>query len=110
MTALYILLFAVLASCVGAYFLFKYLPDNHIWQKITLHARQTNKEGYLSSSKDLSSFEGKSGISVSTLRPTGKISIDGDIKDAISENGYIEKNCEVRVVKVENNYLIVRKA
>lgn len=110
MTALYILLFAVLASCVGAYFLFKYLPDNHIWQKITLHARQTNKEGYLSSSKDLSSFEGKSGISVSTLRPTGKISIDGDIKDAISENGFIEKNCEVRVVKVENNYLIVRKA
>lgn len=110
MTALYILLFAVLASCVGAYFVFKYLPGNHIWKKIALHARQTNKEGYLSSSKDLSSLEGKSGISVSTLRPTtGKISIDGGIKDAISENGFIEKNCEVRVVKVENNYLIVRK-
>lgn len=91
MTALYILLFAVLASCVGAYFLFKYLPDNHIWQKITLHARQTNKEGYLSSSKDLSSFEGKSGISVSTLRPTGKFQLTGILKMQFPRTGTLRR-------------------
>jgi membrane-bound serine protease (ClpP class) len=50
---------------------------------------------------------GKTGRAVTFLRPAGKVEIDDEIYDAVSEFGVIEKDTEVKVVKFESSQLVV---
>ncbi|MBU5455499.1 nodulation protein NfeD [Caproiciproducens sp. MSJ-32] len=76
-------------------------------EKIVLTTRQENEEGYLSAySKD--EYLGKEGITVSELRPSGIIEIDGKRIDALSDEGFIPKNTPVKIVRVEGPKIFVR--
>ena len=59
------------------------------------------------SSPDLSSLVGKEGIAATVLRPSGKVSVDGEYYDGVSESGFIEKGCKVKVVRFENAQVYV---
>ena len=50
---------------------------------------------------------GKTGISSTPLRPSGKIVIDDDYFDAVSQYGYIDSGKTVEVVRFENAQLYV---
>ncbi|MDR2498419.1 MAG: nodulation protein NfeD [Tannerellaceae bacterium] len=50
---------------------------------------------------------GKNGRSLTVLRPSGKVVIDGEIYDAISETGFVEKGVWVKVVRTENAQVYV---
>lgn len=52
---------------------------------------------------------GQGGVSVSTLRPAGKVEIDGHLLDAVSEGDYIERSERIEVVRVESNHVVVRR-
>ncbi len=52
---------------------------------------------------------GKSGKALSNLNLAGKAKIRGKIYDVVSQNSYIEKGSNIKVVKVEDNSIIVRK-
>jgi membrane-bound serine protease (ClpP class) len=52
---------------------------------------------------------GKTGKTITVLRPGGKIEIDGDIYDAVSESGFIEPNTAVKVIKTMAGQLYVVK-
>jgi membrane-bound serine protease (ClpP class) len=58
---------------------------------------------------DLDAFVGKTGVSVTSLRPAGEIELDGLRFESASEGKLIDKGVNVRVVKVSNNRLIVRE-
>lgn len=45
---------------------------------------------------------GKTGKAATVLRLSGKIEIDGELYDGISESGFIEKGTEVKVTRFEN--------
>ena len=49
--------------------------------------------------KTLVGFEGEA---MTVLRPSGKININNEIYDAVSETGFIEKGTKIKVNKVEN--------
>ena len=49
------------------------------------------------------------GISISELRPSGKIEIDGRRLDAISEGAFIPRGSDIEVIRVEGNKIIVRR-
>ncbi len=51
----------------------------------------------------------KTGVVKTTLRPVGSIIVDGNVYEAISHDGMIDKNAKIVVVSVNNNKIIVRK-
>ena len=44
------------------------------------------------------------------MRPAGKVEVDGEIYDAVTDMGVVEHGTTVRVVKFENAQLVVEKA
>lgn len=66
-----------------------------------LDKTQDSNEGYSSYDKSYTSLVGKSGVSKTVLRPSGRIEVDGELYDARSEYGYIEKDSPVKVIRFE---------
>lgn len=59
------------------------------------------------STPPLNNLAGKEGIAETVLRPSGKVSIEGEWYDGVSESGFIEKGTKVRVVRFENAQVYV---
>ncbi|MCL1938343.1 MAG: nodulation protein NfeD [Candidatus Azobacteroides sp.] len=64
-----------------------------------------------SESVDIEDFKlvGQKGKTLTALRPSGKIMIQGEVYDAISNRNFIEEGNEIKVVKFENMQLYVEK-
>jgi membrane-bound serine protease (ClpP class) len=78
-----------------------------ILNKVALHADQ---EGYSSVPLEPAIMVGQLGRAATVLRPSGKVIIDGTYYDAISLQGFIERDEEVVVKRYENFQLyVVRK-
>ena len=52
-------------------------------------------------------LQGKDGVAQTVLRPGGKILIEGEVYDAVAENGFIDKGERIHVTKVEAAQLYV---
>ena len=59
---------------------------------------------------DLQNLLGKQGISAGPLRPVGICEFDGKRVACLSESGYIERECRIRVIRVEGNKVTVQEA
>ena len=55
----------------------------------------------------LTGLIGTTGTALTVLRPSGKVLIDGEVYDGVSESGFIEKGSPVRVVRFENAQVYV---
>lgn len=90
-------------------FLAIYLPRSRVWKKFGLPQEQKKDLGYtaVQERKDLI---GKKGITITMLRPTGFIEINGEKLEAYAESEFIETNVEVLVIKVEGNKIFVRRS
>ena len=55
----------------------------------------------------LSNLIGKEGVAATVLRPSGKVIIDGEYYDGVSESGFIEKGVKVTVIRFENAQVYV---
>jgi membrane-bound serine protease (ClpP class) len=53
-------------------------------------------------------LRGKHGVAATVLRPSGKVIIEGEYYDGISESGYVEKGSAVKVVRFENAQVYVQ--
>lgn len=80
-----------------------------IMSKSALKLEQHVKDGYVGVPQELAQCVGKTGITTTVLRPSGKIEIDGTIYDAVSQNDFLEAGTPVKVVKYENTQLYVVK-
>jgi len=68
---------------------------------------EKDQEGYLASSFD-KELIGKKGMAATDLKPSGHVSFDGQMVQALSESGYLVKGTEVTVVGGRGGYIIVR--
>ncbi|WP_455640557.1 NfeD family protein [Parabacteroides sp.] len=59
------------------------------------------------SSPSLAAFVGKEGTAFTVLRPSGKVMIDGEVYDGVSDSGFIEKGTPVKIVRFENAQVYV---
>lgn len=84
----------------------KLFPRSAIGQKMTLS--QDGREFKAASSK--AALAGRTGTAQSELRPSGFALIDGKRVDVVTEGGLIPANTPIRVIKVDGNRVIVRKA
>lgn len=74
-----------------------------LFRKVALH--KDLEESH--SSPSLVSFIGKEGIAFTVLRPSGKVMIDNELYDGVSDLGFIEKGTKVKVVRFENAQVYV---
>jgi len=65
------------------------------------------EDGYLGVDTEILHLKGKRGITITTLRPSGKISIEGKTYDALAESGMIDKGTAIVVIRVETAQLYV---
>ncbi|MFC5284981.1 NfeD family protein [Pedobacter alpinus] len=102
----------VLGAMVGAVFLSVFFGGNILksraFQRLVLKDEQQSKEGY-QVTKPQFDMLGKKGFAKTDLRPSGKIDINGEWFDAVSNDGFIENGTDIVVSKIENYNLIVRK-
>lgn len=77
-----------------------------IFMNVALHADQ---EGYVSVPLEPTSIIGKTGLAATVLRPSGKVNVDGQLYEAISLHGMIEKGEEVLIKRYENFQLYVTR-
>ena len=78
--------------------------DSSKFNKFVL--KETNSKSFTQSSKK---YLNKKGITITPLRPSGKIEIDGDYIDAITRGDFIPKGCEVVVSEIKDFKIIVRR-
>ncbi len=95
----------ILLSVLFTVLSYKTLVKTKTFRKLTLQDDPTTDMS-LKVETDIS-LVGKGGISVTVLRPSGKVEIDGAIYQAVSNGSYIEKNTKVIVKKIESNNIIV---
>ncbi|MDO4757388.1 MAG: NfeD family protein, partial [Parabacteroides sp.] len=99
----------VLIGLVGGFILTIWLSNKigkrGIFHKMALNTDLENAK----STTDQTFIIGKEGIAYTVLRPSGKIQIDQEFYDGISESGFIEKGEKVKVVRTENTQIYVMK-
>ncbi|HET8827965.1 MAG TPA: NfeD family protein [Pelobium sp.] len=102
----------VLGSIIGSIFLSVVFGGNILrskaFQRLVLQDEQQSAQGYQVTKPNFELL-GKSGFAKTDLRPSGKIEIDGEWYQAISNDGYIENGTDIVVSKIENYNLIVKK-
>lgn len=107
-TEMFRALIVVLGGCGMAAALIIYLSSRigmpGFLRFAALHADQS---GYLSVPSEPFSLVGKAGVSATDLRPSGRVMVDGELYDAISLKGFIDKGENVMVKRYENFQLYV---
>ena len=78
-------------------------------KKITLHEKTSSDKGYLSVDSVDVNVDDK-GISLTDMRPVGKVLINEKTYEAFSDGSFIEKEKEIVVVRVENSKIFVRRS
>ncbi|MDG5470856.1 nodulation protein NfeD [Jeotgalibacillus sp. ET6] len=101
---------ALLVAVIGMVVMVKFLGKNlHVLKRIILSDSTNTESGYVSNVNRLELI-GKTGVTRTPLRPSGTIVIDDERIDAVTEGGYIDKEKQVKVVKVEGSRIVVREA
>lgn len=96
----------VLATIAIAYLSSK-IGTKGVFRKLALTATQDVSDGYISVSQEPEKIIGQKGIAKTDLRPAGKVVIDQEIYDAVSDLGFIEKGTTVIVTKYETGQIYV---
>jgi len=90
-------------------FMIRTLPKSTLWSKFILTHEEKPSQGYITT-VDFTSYVGKSGESLTHLRPSGIAVIDGARLDVVSEGEYIPAKTSIKVIRVEGARIIVGSA
>ncbi|MFZ0033458.1 MAG: NfeD family protein [Sedimentisphaerales bacterium] len=88
----------------------KALPSTPFGRKMILAKHQQDEDSRGRAGVDDENFEllkGKSGITITALRPSGNAEIDGKRYSVVSESEMIEPSVEIVVKDVEGNNIVV---
>lgn len=99
---------AIIITTIVSIVLVKMGYKSKLFNKIILEAEQKDEKGYLSVDS-MDQYIDKDGISLTELRPSGFIEIDGKRLDALSDSGFIPKDTTIKVVRVEGSKIFVRR-
>ncbi len=109
MNAFALVLFSLIAAIVVSVMFGKNILKSKLFKDLVLDDEQRSDEGYKVSSSEIN-LNGKSGIALTDLRPSGKIEIENLRYDALSEDGFISKGDEITVTRQEAaSVFVIRK-
>lgn len=88
---------------------FKLLPKTTFWNRLILSSQQKNVEGFRSSPSEYEAMLGKTGVTITALRPAGIAIFDDQRLDVIAEGDFIGPNVPIRITEVEGPRIVVTK-
>lgn len=88
----------------------KMFPNTPIGRWVMLRPKEKTTDADRAPADDMDKFLGREGVSVTGLRPSGVIDIDGERIDVVAEGLMIDPDRPVKVVKVDGNRLVVRES
>ena len=77
------------------------------WRKFVLSTEQKKELGYTVGTKDLKRLIGGKGISITPLRPSGIVEVNGKKLDALTRGEYVDSNTKIKVISIEGNKIVV---
>lgn len=99
---------AIILTTIVTVILIKLGFRSKLLDRIVLKSEHSKERGYLSvDSSDI--YLNKTGISVTELRPSGFIEIDGKRLDALSDGSFIPKDVQIEIFRVEGSKIFVRR-
>jgi membrane-bound serine protease (ClpP class) len=102
------LLIALLVTLMGMIFMIKVLKKRiKLFKKIVLVDSASTAGGYVSNI-NRTDLLGKTGVTLTPLRPAGMMNIGDERLDVVSEGSFIQKDEWVSVIKVEGSRIVVR--
>ncbi|WP_026700342.1 NfeD family protein [Salibacterium aidingense] len=101
------ILIAAVLSIIAIIVLFTVFGKRGPMRRFVLQDSVTTEEGFISNeSRD--ELIGRTGTSLTPLRPSGSVILGEERLDVISEGGYIEKGQQVKVVEAKGSRIVVR--
>jgi membrane-bound serine protease (ClpP class) len=95
---------------IGLLFVFgKNIFASKLFEQMVLQDAQRADEGYISVDMKLKHLIGSEAMTVTDLKPSGKIEINGERHDAYAEGLWISAGTRVRIVRLNGNTLVVSK-
>ena len=102
----YFLVGGLVLAMVSLYIVMRFGTKTGLSRKLFL---QSTEKGFRASSENLEDLRGKTGISLTTLRPSGKALIDGRKVNVVTEGVFLPKDSKIKVVMLEGNRVVVRR-
>lgn len=91
----------ILLVALSAFFAFR----SKTWKKAML---ETEIDGKVDALKNIDLTIGDVGTTISRLAPMGKVKMNGSTVEAKSLMGFVDQKTEVKIVKIESSYIIVK--
>jgi membrane-bound serine protease (ClpP class) len=98
----------ILTAVISAILLYKTLPYTALYKRLIPFTPQKSEEGF-TISRGYESLIGEKGKTITDLRPSGKVEIQGKTYQAFSHGDYIDKDEEILVDSIDENQLLVNK-
>ncbi|MFX3674427.1 MAG: nodulation protein NfeD [Paenisporosarcina sp.] len=101
---------ALIVAILGMVIIVKFFGKKmNLFHKMILMDATDTEHGYVSNVNRVELI-GKYGISMTPLRPSGTIMLEGERIDSVTEGGYVDAGKSVKVIKVEGSRIVVREA
>ncbi len=107
-TAIIQLAGSLLAGIILFSLIFKYLPKSQQFHKMVLSDQLTGRDNTATSGIE-NELMGSIGATITPLRPSGIVNINGNRYDVVTAGDYIEKGEEIIVINVEGSKIVVKK-
>lgn len=102
-------LIALIIATTGMVVIMKFFGKKlHLLNRMILMDATDTESGYVSNVNRID-WLGKTAVTLTPLRPSGAIVMDGERIDVVSEGNYIDKGKHVKIVKVEGSRTVVRE-
>ncbi len=99
---------AVATTAVLIPILYKLFGGPRLFRRLVLQESETVDKGYVNLPyNSLSELLGKTGETITPLRPAGIIVVEGKRMDAISEGTYLPSGTKIRIVEVQGTKIVV---
>lgn len=106
-------LFTVMASVslafIGILYFSSKIGSKGLLRNIALNTNLDKDKGFMAVEMQQQTLVNAVGIAYTDLRPSGKVRINNEVYDAVSESNFIPKNTEVIVLKYEMGQLYVEE-
>ena len=95
-------------SGLGILLLGRYLPRSRWFGRMALSATTSAAAGY-TAAPDGSAWVGKTGVAISSLRPSGTALVDGERIDVVTAGEFIEAGDPIRIAEAHGSRLVAER-
>ena len=107
-------IFTVMCSLIGSgiaiFLMFKFMPGMPLFNRLVLTTSETTQSGFVIPSQPAggSDLTGAKGMALTALHPTGKIEVNNNTLDVVTDGEFIEKGQTVEIIEIRGNRIVVK--